>query len=61
MVAKKTAERAISVAKGRMNEEIYQRLGLKEGEDSYRMSWVHKRRTRDSTMLSALRMKHITS
>ena len=37
-VAKKTAKRAVSVAKGRAYEDLYQHLSTKEGEnDIYRM------------------------
>ncbi|RCV30448.1 hypothetical protein SETIT_6G095600v2 [Setaria italica] len=40
---------AISVAKGRAYEDIYQQLGTKEGEkDIYRMAKVRERKTRDS-------------
>ena len=38
-VAKKTAKRAVSVAKGRAYEDLYQCLSMKEGEkDIYRMA-----------------------
>ena len=38
-VAKKTAKRAISVAKGRAYDDLYQHLSTKEGEkDIYRMA-----------------------
>jgi hypothetical protein len=38
-VAKKTAKRAVSEARGQMYEGLYQRFGMKEGEkDIYRMA-----------------------
>jgi hypothetical protein len=38
-VVKKTAKRAVSEARGRMYDGLYQRLGTKEGEkDIYRMA-----------------------
>jgi hypothetical protein len=38
-VAKKTAKRAVSEARGQMYDGLYQRLGTKEGEkDIYRMA-----------------------
>ena len=57
-VAKKTAKQAVSVAKGRAYEDLYQHLSTKEGEkDIYRMARVRERKTRDFNKLSALRMK----
>ena len=47
-VAKKTAKRAVSVAKGRAFEDLYQHLSTKEGEkDIYRMARVRERKIRD--------------
>jgi hypothetical protein len=47
-VAKKTAKRAVSEARGRMYDGLYQRLGMKEGEkDIYRMAKSRERKTRD--------------
>ena len=47
-VAKKTAKRAVNVAKGRAYEDLYQHLSTKEGEkDNYRMTKVRERKTRD--------------
>jgi hypothetical protein len=38
-VAKKTAKRAVSEARGQMYDGVYQRLGTKKGEkDIYRMA-----------------------
>ena len=57
-VAKKTAKRAISVAKGRAYEDLYQHLSMKEGEKDI-IGWLGFIRERQgtSTKLSALRMK----
>jgi hypothetical protein len=45
---KKTAKRAVSEARGQMYDELYQRLGTKEGEnDIYRMTKSQERKTRD--------------
>jgi hypothetical protein len=47
-VAKKTAKRAVSEARGRMYDGRYQRLGMKEGEKNiYRMAKSKERKTRD--------------
>ena len=44
MVAKKTAKRALSVAKGRAYEDFDQHLSTKEGEkDIYRMARVREK------------------
>ena len=46
-VAKKTAKRAVSVAKGRAYEDLYLHLSTKEGEeDIYRLARVRARKTR---------------
>ncbi|XP_039841081.1 uncharacterized protein LOC120700963 [Panicum virgatum] len=51
-VAQKIAKRAMSEAKGRAYEDMYQRLNTKEGEkDIYRMARVHERKTRDFSQL----------
>ena len=45
-VAKKTAKRAVNVAKGRAYENLYQHLSTNEGEeDIYRMARVRERDT----------------
>ena len=55
-VAKKTAKRAISVAKGRAYEDLYQRLSMKEGEkDIYRMARVCERKTRDFNQVMCIK------
>jgi hypothetical protein len=47
-VANTTAKQAISVAKGRMYDDLYQCLSTKEGEKNiYRMDRVPERKTRD--------------
>ena len=47
-VAKKTAKRAVSVAKGRAYENLYQHLSTKEKEKGiYRMARVRERKPRD--------------
>ncbi|XP_051209355.1 uncharacterized protein [Lolium perenne] len=47
-VAKKAAKRAVSEARGRAYEDIYQRLNTKEGErDIYKMAKFRERKMRD--------------
>uniref|UniRef100_A0A8I6YAQ5 Reverse transcriptase domain-containing protein n=1 Tax=Hordeum vulgare subsp. vulgare TaxID=112509 RepID=A0A8I6YAQ5_HORVV len=47
-VAKKAAKRAVSEARGRAHEDLYQRLNTKEGErDIYKMAKIRERKTRD--------------
>ena len=47
-VAKKTTKQAISVAKDRAYEDLYQHLSMKEGEkDIYMMARVRERKIRD--------------
>ena len=47
-VAKKTAKRAVSEARGRAYEDLYQRLNTKEGErDIYKMAKIRERKTRN--------------
>jgi hypothetical protein len=46
-VAKKTAKRVVSEARGQIYDKLYQWLGLKEGEkDIYRMAKRRERKTR---------------
>jgi hypothetical protein len=46
-VAKKTAKRAVSEARGQMYDRLYQWLGIKKGEkDIYRMAKSRERKTR---------------
>lgn len=47
-MAKKAAKQAIGEARGRAYEDLYQRLGMKEGErDIYKMAKIRERKTRD--------------
>ena len=55
-VAKKTAKRAVSVAKGTAYEDLYQRLSTKEEEkDIYRMARVRERKTRDFNQVKRIK------
>ena len=55
-VAKKIAKRAVSEAKGRAYEDMYQRLNTKEGEkDIYRMARVRERKTRDFSQVKCIK------
>jgi hypothetical protein len=61
-VTKKTARRAVSEARGRMYDGLYQRLGTKEGEkDIYRMTKSRERRRETSSKLNVLSMRQIDS
>jgi hypothetical protein len=47
-VAKKTAKRTMSEARGQMYDGLYQQLDMKEGEkDIYMMAKSRERKTRD--------------
>ena len=47
-MAKKAAKRAVGEARGRAYEDLYQRLGTKEGErDIYNMDKIRERKMRD--------------
>jgi hypothetical protein len=55
-VAKKTAKRTVSEARGRMYDGLYQRLGMKEGEkDIYRMAKSRERKTRDIIQVKCIK------
>ena len=55
-VAKNTAKRAISVAKGRAYEDLYQYLSTKEEEkDIYRIARVRERKTRDFDQVKCIK------
>ena len=55
-MAKKTAKRAVSVAKGRAYKDLYQHLSTKEGEKNiYRMARAHDRKTRDSNQVKCIK------
>jgi hypothetical protein len=55
-VAKKTTKRAVSEAIGRVYDGLYQRLGMKEGEnDFYRMAKSRERKTRDIIQVKCIK------
>jgi hypothetical protein len=55
-VAKKTTKRAVSEARGRMYDGLYQRLGTKEGEkDIYRMVKSRERKMRDIIQVKCIK------
>jgi hypothetical protein len=55
-VAKKTAKRAVSEARGRMYDGLYQRLGTKDGENAiYRMAKNRERKTRDIIQVKCIK------
>jgi len=46
----------VSVAKGKAYDDLYQRLGTKEGEkDIYRMTRIHERKTRDINQIKCIK------
>src|SRR6185295_9331675 len=49
-------KRAVSVAKGKAYDDLYQRLGTKEGEkDIYRMARIRERKTRDINQIKCIK------
>jgi hypothetical protein len=55
-VAKKTAKRAVSEARGRMYDGLYQRPGTKEGEkDIYRMVKRRETKTRNIIQVKCIK------
>ena len=55
-MAKKAAKRAVGEARGRAYEDLYQRLGTKEGErDIYKMAKIRERKTRDIGQLKCIK------
>ena len=55
-MAKKTAKRAVSEAKGQAYEDLYQRLSTKEGEkDIYMMNRARDRKTRDFNQVKCIK------
>jgi hypothetical protein len=54
-VAKKTAKRTVSEARGQMYDELYQRLGTKEREDIYRMAKRRERKMRDIIQVKCIK------
>jgi hypothetical protein len=54
--AKKAAKRAVSEARGRAYEDLYQRLNTKEGErDIYKMAKTRERKTRDVNQVKCIK------
>jgi hypothetical protein len=57
-IAKKSAKRAVSRARGQAFDNLYQRLDTKQGEkDIYRMAKIRERKQGMSTKSNASRMK----
>ena len=55
-MAKKAAKRAVSEARGRAYEDLYQRLDTKEGErDIYKMAKSRERKTRDVDQIKCIK------
>jgi hypothetical protein len=55
-VAKKTAKRTVSEARGQMHDGLYQRHGTKEGEkDIYKMAKSRERKTRDIIQIKCIK------
>jgi hypothetical protein len=55
-VAKKTAKRAVSEARGQMYDGLYQQLGTKEGEKGiYKMAKSRERKTRDIIQVKCIK------
>jgi hypothetical protein len=55
-VVKKTAKRVVSEARGRMYDGLYQRLGMKEGEnDIYRIAKSKERKMRDIIQIKCIK------
>jgi hypothetical protein len=55
-LAKRSAKRAVSVAKGQAFDDLYQRLGTKEGEkDIYRIARTRERKTRDINQIKCIK------
>ena len=45
----------MSVAKGKAYDDLYQRLGTKEGEDIYMMARIRERKTRDINQIKCIK------
>ena len=55
-LAKRVAKRAVSVAKGKAYDDMYQRLGTKKGEKGiYRMARIRERKTRDINQIKCIK------
>ena len=53
---KRAAKRAVSVAKGKAYDDLYQRLGTKEGEKGiYRMARIRERKTRNINQIKCIK------
>ncbi|ONM20364.1 hypothetical protein ZEAMMB73_Zm00001d005126 [Zea mays] len=56
MIAKKSAKRAVSRARGQAYDDLYQRLDTKQGEkDIYRMAKIRERKTRDVNQVKCIK------
>jgi hypothetical protein len=56
MIAKKSAKRAVSRARGQAYDDLYQRLDTKQGEkDIYRMAKNRERKTRDVNQVKCIK------
>src|SRR6185312_9852463 len=50
------AKQAVSVAKGKAYDDLFERLGTKEGEnDIYRMARIRERKTRDINQIKCIK------
>ena len=55
-IAKKSAKRAVSRARGQAFDNLYQRLDTKQGEkDIYRMAKIRERKTRDVNQVKCIK------
>ena len=54
-MAKKTAKRAVSEAKGRAYEDLYRRLSMKEEDDIYRMVKARDRKAKDFNQVKCIK------
>jgi hypothetical protein len=55
-IAKKSAKRAVSRARGQAYDDLYQRLDTKQGEkDIYRMAKIRERKTRDVNQVKCIK------
>ncbi|PWZ36874.1 Craniofacial development protein 2 [Zea mays] len=55
-IAKKSAKRAVSRARGQAYDDLYQRLDTKRGEkDIYRMAKIRERKTRDVNQVKCIK------
>jgi hypothetical protein len=55
-IAKRAAKRALSVAKGQAYDDLYQRLGTKEGEkDIFWLARIRERKTRDINQIKCIK------